>query len=62
MCYSYVGRLATPQTILLQVACVDYIGEVQHEVMHALGFYHEQSREDRDNYIDIIYKNIPQSM
>jgi hypothetical protein len=55
-CYSYLGRVGGHQPIVLADQCT--WSAVLHEVMHALGFIHEQSRTDRDRYVEILWKNI----
>ncbi|XP_069077860.1 embryonic protein UVS.2-like [Pleurodeles waltl] len=59
-CWSYLGRVGGPQELsLLKGGCVTK-GITQHELNHVLGFVHEQTRSDRDEYVDIIWKYIPQ--
>lgn len=60
-CWSYIGRLPIiyqPQTLNIGTGC-DFTDTVEHEMMHALGFFHEQARPDRDNYVTVHWDNIP---
>ncbi|XP_071157171.1 uncharacterized protein [Mytilus edulis] len=57
-CYSYVGKMsAIPQLIGLTNGCVN-TGTIIHEMLHAIGSWHEQSRQDRNNYMTVDMDNI----
>lgn len=56
-CWSMVGDLQTGQNLSIGAGC-DYKAIVEHEILHALGFYHEQSRMDRDDYVTIWWDEI----
>ena len=57
-CWSPVGRTGNgEQRLSLGQRCW-YLGIVIHELGHAVGFWHEMNRPDRDNWIYIFWNNI----
>jgi len=55
-CSSFVGRQGGRQVINVPDWCGK--GSLVHEIMHALGFYHEQSRPGRRKFIKVKWSNI----
>ena len=59
-CYSsYVGKQGGMQVINIGYNCVRF-GHIVHEIAHAIGFWHEQTRPDRDSYVWINTEIIPE--
>lgn len=56
---SYIGRIGGKQ--VLHLAPFQTMGIAAHEIGHAIGLYHEQSRSDRDNYVSIRLNNVVDS-
>ncbi|KAK2819479.1 hypothetical protein Q7C36_021125 [Tachysurus vachellii] len=61
VCFSDVGRSGGAQVLSLSRSGCVYYGIAEHELNHALGFYHEHSRSDRDSYVTINWENIDPS-
>ena len=58
-CYSTsVGKEGGQQIINLGSVLCGQIGVILHEIGHAIGFWHEQSRPDRDQYVKILWSNM----
>jgi len=56
VCKAEVGRQGGAQTVELSTGCGK--AQIIHELGHTVGFYHEQSRLDRDQYVTIHWENI----
>ncbi|XP_019616427.1 PREDICTED: apolipoprotein(a)-like isoform X2 [Branchiostoma belcheri] len=63
-CLSDVGRLLErdQQVVSINDACLfatsNPVGVIMHELGHVLGLYHEHSRPDRDEFVDILVNNV----
>lgn len=57
-CNSPVGRQSGDQAVHCAVGTGFGLGSVIHEIGHALGLWHEHSREDRDSFITVNTANI----
>ncbi|KAH8267485.1 hypothetical protein KR018_007252 [Drosophila ironensis] len=61
-CSSKVGYQPGVRTVKLKVGYLDSgcfkLGTIQHELLHTLGFHHQQCAPDRDDYVKIVEENI----
>jgi len=57
-CWCEVGKVRGRKTWLSIGNGCEYKHVMTHELGHAIGFWHEQSRPDRDNYLKIHWENI----
>lgn len=51
-----MGFIGGEQPLFVGPPCI--VGNIVHEVLHALGFHHEHTRKDREQYITVVPNNI----
>lgn len=60
-CHSPVGMTGRVNRISLQAPGCQNKGTIMHEIGHSIGLLHEQSRPDRDRYVNIHVQNLQNS-
>uniref|UniRef100_UPI0037E7CB92 hatching enzyme 1.2-like n=1 Tax=Semicossyphus pulcher TaxID=241346 RepID=UPI0037E7CB92 len=55
-CASFVGCRGGAQSVYYSQSCS--VGNLCHELIHALGLHHEHTRNDRDQYISVQWQSI----
>ena len=57
VCEAFVGlQGGGPQTLGGAINCT--VGTLLHEMGHTVGLWHEQSRTDRNNFVNFLYNNV----
>lgn len=56
---SHVGRQAAGGKQIINLAAYQPTSVAIHEIGHAIGLFHEQSRYDRDSYVNVNLSNVP---
>ncbi|XP_065355365.1 seminal metalloprotease 1-like [Calliphora vicina] len=61
-CHTKVGYRGKVQTLNLQLDRLDKgcfkLGTIMHEILHSLGFHHQQCATNRDDYVLVVEENI----
>ena len=63
-CWSSVGKTywaSGAQKLSLGSGC-NITATVMHELLHTLGFWHEQARADRNLYVEVMWENIREGL
>uniref|UniRef100_A0AAF5D367 Metalloendopeptidase n=1 Tax=Strongyloides stercoralis TaxID=6248 RepID=A0AAF5D367_STRER len=56
-----IGKVSSIKPLKLGIAKEPVrVGFAVHEILHALGFFHEHQRSDREKYIEVNFDNIPE--